>query len=248
HVASAEDAATSNTDDVAITENVNLVATKTFADDSVDAGTGGHTFTIDVQNTGASQADNLSLGDTVDPRLVVDSIAAGDYTCAPASQSISCTLAHLNSGATKSITVTYHVTASTPAALVSNTGSATADDGGNAADDDSVQITTHANVADVKVDSPDPVLAGNDLTFTITASNAGPSNAQNVVVHDTLDSHLNLPKYCLDTGLGCTPLAPWTGSANLGTLTPGQSVDVVITATVDPSTPDTYVIDNTATI
>src|SRR6185436_15549599 len=182
HVASAEDAATSNTDDVAITEDVNLIVTKTFADDSIDAGTGGHTFTIDVQNTGASQADNLSLSDTVDPRLVVDSIAAGDYTCAPASQSISCTLAHLNTGATKSITVTYHVASSTPAdPSVSNTASATADNGGTGSATDTVAITTHADVADLKT-AATTVIAGNELTFHIAVTNNGPSDAQNVTL------------------------------------------------------------------
>ena len=38
-----------------IVEDVTLVTTKTFADDAVDAGTGGHTFTIDVTNTGVSR-------------------------------------------------------------------------------------------------------------------------------------------------------------------------------------------------
>ena len=248
HVASNEDTATSNTDNVAITENVSLVVTKHFTDDSVDAGTFGHTFTIAVQNTGVSQADNVSLTDTVDPRLHVTNIA-GDFTCGAPSQSISCTLTHLNSGDTKSITVTYDVATGTAAAAsVSNTANATADDGGAGSSTDTVAITTHANIADVKVDSPDPVIAGNQLTFTITATNAGPSDALNTTVHDTLNSHLTGATYCVDTGTGCVPAGAWMGQVNLGTLEPGDSVDVVITATVDPATPEHYVLNNVATI
>ena len=65
-------------------------------------------------------------------------------------------------------------------------------------------------------------------------------------VDDTLDSHLNAPMYCF--GSGCTPVTPWTGTAALGTMTAGSSADIVIKATIDPGTPDGYVIDNTATI
>ena len=232
HAASAEDAANSNTANVAITENVNLVVTKHFADDSVDAGTFGHTFTITVQNTGVSQADNVSLNDTVDPRLHVTNVA-GDFTCGAPSQSISCTLAHLNAGDTKAITVTYEVAASTAAdPAVSNTANATADDGGAGSDTDSVGSRGTPNVANVKVDSPDPVIAGNQLTFTIHASNAGPSNAPNTTVHDMLDTQLTGATYCVDSGTGCVPGGAWGGMVNLGTFEPGDSADVVITATV----------------
>src|SRR4029079_451089 len=102
HAASDENTAAPSTDDVAITEDVNLVVTKTFADDAVDAGTVGHTFTIAVQNTGASEADNLSLTDTVDPRLIVTGVA-GNYACTDGDsnpQTITCTRAHLASGDT----------------------------------------------------------------------------------------------------------------------------------------------------
>ena len=45
---------------------------------------------------------------------------------------------------------------------VSNTASSTRDDGGSdTAPDDTVAITTHADVADLKLDTPDPVIAGN---------------------------------------------------------------------------------------
>ena len=49
------------------------------------------------------------LTDTSTGRLLVDSIAPVTSPAPPPSQSISCSLAHLAAGATKSITVTYHV-------------------------------------------------------------------------------------------------------------------------------------------
>src|SRR5204863_9761979 len=80
----------------------------------VTAGGPGKSFTVDVSNSGLSDADNLSLTDTVDSRLIVDSVTAGNYTCPDGDcnpQTSTCTLAHLAAGATKSITVHYHLAA-----------------------------------------------------------------------------------------------------------------------------------------
>ena len=135
-----EQTATSGSDTVAIAEDVNLVVTKQFGDGTVDAGTSGHTFTIAVQNTGASQADNLDVTDTVDPRLVVTAVDGGGLDCGSTpTQSIECTAAHLDSGDTKTITVTYRVAASTAPATVDNSASATADDGGTGSSTTSVE-------------------------------------------------------------------------------------------------------------
>src|SRR4029077_13036511 len=130
---------------------------KAFGSATATAGGSSETFTIDVKNTGVSQADNVSLTDLVVPRLIVDSIDDGDYDCsASTGQTIDCSLAHLDAGATKSITVTYHVAANTAAdPSVSNTASADADDFvGPATGSDTVAIETHADVADLKTDSP----------------------------------------------------------------------------------------------
>ena len=249
NASSDENAAAPSTTSVAILENVNLVVTKDFADLSVDAGTTGHTFTVTVQNTGVSQADNVSLTDTVDSRLIVTGVAEGDYTCPDGDsnpQTITCSLAHLNTGDTKGITVTYRVASSTPAALsVSNTANATADNGGAGSATDTVEITTHADVADLKT-AASTVIAGNDLTFQIDVTNIGPSDAQNVTLNDTLDAQLNNAMYC--EGSGCTPGSAWTGSDFLGTIAAGTTVHVTIKATVDPSTDEGYEIDNTALV
>src|SRR5206468_1027333 len=97
-----EDTDTGN-DSVDIVEDVQLATTKTFSSDTVTAGGASASFTVSVKNNGVSDADNLSLADTVDSRLIVDSVTAGDYTCTDGDsnpQTISCSLAHLAAGAT----------------------------------------------------------------------------------------------------------------------------------------------------
>ena len=118
---------------------------------------------------------------------------------------------------------------------VPNTANATADDGGTGSATDTVAITTHANVADVKVDSPDRLSpATTDLHDH--GDQRRPVGCPEPTVNDTLDAQLTGATYCVDSGTGCVPGGAWTGSVNLGTLEPGDSVDVVITATVAPST------------
>src|SRR5207248_5957791 len=120
---------TSNTTATTVVEDVKLAVKKTFDSASVTAGGAHQTFTIDVTNNGYSDADNISLTDSVDNRLIVDSIDPGDYTCATASQSISCTMGHLAGKTTKSITVHYHVDTTTDSAnTVANSATAKSDE------------------------------------------------------------------------------------------------------------------------
>ena len=155
-----------------------------------------------------SDADNVVVTDTVDGRLVVTDASGGGFDCGTASQALSCTRDHLAAGADATITVTYDVAADTPAATVGNSANVASDEDTAGPSSDSVDITTHADVADLKVDSPDPVIAGNTLTYTITISNNGPSDAQDVILDDTLDPALLVPIYTLDTGSGPPPRPP----------------------------------------
>ncbi len=239
----------SNDDDTLTTEveeDVELSVSKGFSSATITSGGAGGTFTITVTNGGDSDADNLVLTDLVDARLTVDSIVEGVFDCSFGSgQSIDCRMAHLAGGASASITVTYHVAAAVTTATVSNQADATSDEDG-ALGIDSVDVMTTADLADIGVDSPDPVAAGGTLTFTITVTNAGPSDALSVTLTDVLDASLIGATYCVDSGSGCGPSSAWTGSVNLGTIAAGAAVVVVITATVDPGTPVGATIANSA--
>ena len=58
--------------------------------------------------------------------------------------------------------------------------------GGNDTDSESTDVVARADLRLDKTDSPDPVVAGDTLTYTLTAINDGPSDARQVVVADTL--------------------------------------------------------------
>jgi uncharacterized repeat protein (TIGR01451 family) len=94
-----------------------------------------------------------------------------------------------------------------------------------------------ADLSISKSDSPDPVLAGQTLTYTVTVNNAGPDMAQNVVVMDTLPSGVTFVSATPDQG-SCSE-GGGVITCNLGNIANGASANVVIVVTVDAGTSGT---------
>src|SRR5436190_1755289 len=235
----------SATETTGVNTAADLSITKSDSPDPVTAGNN-LSYTITVTNGGPSFARSVQV---TDPVPAGTSFVSADNSGSNVAGTVTWNLGDLPAGTT----VLHMVVKVDPSRLadLSNTASVTSTTtdptpGDHSATEATV-VNTAADTADVK-DAVSSVIAGNQITYTIHATNNGPSNAQNVVVTDGLDSHLNSPSYCLDSGSGCGLAATWMGSVNLGTLTPGQTVNVVITATVDASTPQGYNLQNTATI
>ena len=123
--------------------------------------------------------------------------------------------------------------------------------------DPTTQGPCQANLSITKVASPQPVIVGNDLTYTITTTNTSAFNtASNVVVNDTLPSGATFKSSTTSQGTctGSTAIA-----CNLGLLGAGATATVVIvvtptaagalsnTATVASSTPDPSAANNSST-
>ena len=189
-----------------VVENVILTTTKEFNSPTVTAGGASQAFTLSITNSGLSDADNVTLTDAVDPRLVVESIAAGDFSCGAPSQSIGCTLAHLGAGQTRSITVTYHVLSTTDSdPSVSNTATGDLAEVSPTSGSDSVAIVESVSLDLVKTFTPATVTAGDGpYAFTVAVTNNGVSDADNLVVSDTVSAALDVSGATATLGGDCT--------------------------------------------
>src|SRR4029078_10182732 len=128
----------------------------------------------------------------------VDAVAQGTWA-SPAA------LGTVAAGDSVTVVITATVDPSTSdSAVLSNTAtvsSATSDpNGANDSATATTDVDTQADLTVLKTDSPDPVIAGNQLTYTIVVANAGPSDAQSVSLADTLPTALHGATYTHDSG------------------------------------------------
>src|SRR5438552_2211587 len=113
---------------------------------------------------------------------------------------------------------------------------------------------THAALASAvlsvgKVDTPDPVHAGSNLTYTITVTNSGPDAAANASWSDMLQAGTTFVALPDVAGWSCTTPAPGvsgTVSCANPSLAVGSSVFTLIVA-VAPTFPAGATLSNTAT-
>jgi uncharacterized repeat protein (TIGR01451 family) len=95
-------------------------------------------------------------------------------------------------------------------------------------------LAPEADLEISKVDSPDPVTVGENLTYTITVTNRGPDGATNVVVTDTLPSGVTF----VSASPECVHVAGVV-TCNLGNIPAGGSVTITIVVT--PTAPGNIV-------
>ena len=175
----------------------NLVITNSGSPNPVLAGAN-ITYTVVVTNNGPGTASTLAFTEAVPANTTFVSAAVasgtGGWTCAPAS--ISCTNPTFAVGASTTFTVVVTVNGGTASGTVitstANISSATTDPNPS----NNVAIATvivatagQADLAITKTGTPNPVLAGNNITYTITVKNNGPASASTVVLTDTLPAN-----------------------------------------------------------
>jgi uncharacterized protein (TIGR03437 family) len=104
-----------------------------------------------------------------------------------------------------------------------------------------------ADLGITKTDSPDPVITGSDVTYTITVTNIGPGTANTVVVTDNLPGSVTyVPASCSSTGGGVCGGSGNNRTITYSSLASGASATITLKATANGAGGTT--ITNTATI
>ncbi|QHS59740.1 DUF7933 domain-containing protein [Chitinophaga agri] len=215
-------------------------------------------YTITVANNGPSDAANVVVTDNAPAGTTIKSWTAAVTTgtvVLPATAgtgNISQTIANLSSGAL----VTYTVTIATPSSFtgnLSNTAAATSDatdntPGNNTSSTPGIPAAPKADIAVVKATTATTFAPGEDVTYTITVTNNGPSDAANVVVTDNAPTGTTITSWTAAVTNGTVTLPATSGTGNISQTILNMPNGAVVTYTVTVATPSGFTgsLSNTA--
>ena len=167
--------------------SADLSIVKTDSPDPVGVG-GNITYSVTVSNAGPDAAVGAHWDDSLPASLDFvslqqDSGPTASCTPPPVGSSVSCSWGSLDAGSAATFTLVAHVSTTTPpGTVVSNT--ATIDALGSDDPDPShnsgtatTTVNASADLSTSVTDSPDPVVAGETVTYHVSLHNAGPSDA-----------------------------------------------------------------------
>jgi uncharacterized repeat protein (TIGR01451 family)/fimbrial isopeptide formation D2 family protein len=210
--------------------------TKNGSPASVEAGEGIE-YTLHVANAGPSDAAGVSVEDVLPAG---EEFVSADSPCANAAGTVTCSIGNLAAGESHDYAIQVKVKPSAKAereALgmstteIENTAtvSSTTDDPepGNNSSSTETTLEESADVGIEKSGPTLPVVQGNTFTYTLTVTNAGPSDAESVQVSDPLPGEVSFEE--IETDTGTCGEAAGTVECDLGTLAPGAEATIVIT-------------------
>jgi uncharacterized repeat protein (TIGR01451 family) len=202
------------------------------------------TYSFTVNNGGPGAASSVAFTNVLPPSLAFVSASASQGSATANGNTAIVNLGALSAGASATVTIVARPLA---AGSIANTATVTSPESDLNLANNSLTVTSTVNlpVADValaNVSAPEPVVVGSNLTYTLTVTNAGPNNALNVTVSDSLPAGINYVSG--SASQGSVSESSGTVTATLGTLLPGTIATVTINAIPTIAT----VVTNTATV
>jgi uncharacterized repeat protein (TIGR01451 family) len=241
----------SATDTDALVATADVSITKTDGVTSATAG-GNVTYTITASNAGPSNAPGSTVADTfpASETCTWTCVGAGGGTCTAAGSGNIADTTNLPAGGSVTYTASCAISASATGSLVNTAtvtaGSATDPNPGNNSATDTDALGASADLSITKTDGVTSVTAGGSVTYTITASNAGPSNASGATVADTFPADETCTWTCVGAGGGTCTAAGSGNIADTTNLPVGGSVTYTASCAVSASASGS--LGNTATI
>jgi uncharacterized repeat protein (TIGR01451 family) len=213
---------------------------------------GNITYTVTVENGGPDTAPNITLNSfgANNLRFVSATVPAGWNCTLPSAgtqtTSLSCTLASMVSGDSDELTFVMQAddellgNADTNILFGFSANSSVADP---EPDDNSETASTaydvpNANLGVTASDSPDPVAAGNNITYTGNITNVGPQTATDVTFTVPLFSGLLFVSLADPAGFSCAEPAAGTNgtiTCTIASLESGANLAYTLVAQVDPA-------------
>jgi uncharacterized repeat protein (TIGR01451 family) len=223
-------------------------------------GNGQLRYAIDVTNLGPNTASGITVSNSLPAGNVTFVSATGSgWTCLPSGQLVACTRPSLLVGAAPTITITVQAPAESTTLSDTATVTSTSSDL-EPANNTAMVLTSVLSAADLSVaiiDSPDPVTTTGTLSYTVTAANAGPSQAVDVAVTTMLpagavfQSATGINWLCAVLGQQVTCATPQLvgGAAPAITIVasaPGVDGSITATSSISSETTDPVSANNAA--
>lgn len=234
-----------------IAAQCDLVVTNSGTPNTVLVG-GTITYTQTVTNSGPSNCANVSFTEAIPANTTLSSFtAASGWTCTTTG-SISCTNASFAPNGTSTFTFVTTVNAGTGSGtVIVDTDTATTTTTGNTSDNTATVDTTvaAAGQADLSITdagSPNPVTAGNNITFTQVATNNGPANSRNVTLTETLPANTTFVSLTGPAGWTCRNTTPYT--CTIGTFNANSTATFTFVVTVNATVASGTTITDTSSI
>lgn len=196
------------------------------------------TYTLSVVNNGPAMAQNVIVSDPLPAGLTYQSSQTNVGSCSEAANVVTCDLADMAPGATAQITIVAVPDASVVGTTVHNVASVESEtpdsNTSNNQDDVDTPIENHeyptsSDMAIAKTISNATPSVGDEVTYTIVATNRGPDTARSVVVTDTLPSGLI---YVSASGDGACAFASPVLTCQLGDVPAGESRTIRLRAII----------------
>jgi uncharacterized repeat protein (TIGR01451 family) len=213
------------------------------------------TYNITTTNLGpGTTAGTVTVSDTLPAGLTPTAATGTGWNCTVNGQVVTCTRADVLAANTSypPITLTVNVAPTVPASL---TNTATVSGGGqtnttNDSVNDATTIDSSADLSITKTDSPDPVIAGANLTYAIAVTNNGAATATNVTMSDPLPSGTTFQSITTPPGWTCTtPAVGSNGTVSCSNLSLAVgTANFTLVVRVAPNTANNSTLSNTATV
>ncbi|MFP4393954.1 MAG: hypothetical protein ACLFTI_01710 [Anaerolineales bacterium] len=203
------------------------------------------TYTIEISNAGPSAAMNVRLTDTLPANVKFSAVTPAECSYDEGEDLVTCDWGELAPGAGMSVTV---VSTATRSGAAENTVIVAAAEHDHVAGNNTRSVSTEvAPAVDLRVtlsDDPDPVTAGERLTYTLIVANAGPDAATGVALTATLPTDVVYDS--TETIQGTFSASPGVITYSLGAIQAGDAVTATIYVTVNPGARGTLEVSATA--
>jgi uncharacterized repeat protein (TIGR01451 family) len=193
------------------------------------------TYTLYASNAGPNISSNVIVRDAIPSGTVYVNATGGACTFYPNFQRVDCDVGNLASGGSAIVSVTVQVTNSGDIVNFANAYGTTPDPNtdNNASGVTNTAVVPTADVSMRKTGPAGSVNVGQQITYTLYASNAGPNISSNVIVRDAIPSGT---VYVNATGGACTFYPNFQRvDCDVGNLASGGSAIVSVTVQVTNS-------------